>query len=105
MSHTGSDKGPILKHPIPIGRLGTKARGGLTGDVKFRRGALMFDVGRILVVFGDAGVDDGVRNIEGISGVWSGMSSESCRGGVERLDVLRRRCTSGDNGVLVLLPV
>jgi hypothetical protein len=65
----------------------------------------MFDVGGLLVVFRDAGVDDGVRNIEGISGVWSGMSSESCGGGVERLDVLQRWCASSDDGVLVLLPV
>jgi hypothetical protein len=71
---------------------------------KFWRGTLKFDVGKLLVVSGDGGVDDGVRNVEGVSEVWSGRSLESCRGGAGRLDVLRRWCASGGDGVLVLLP-
>jgi hypothetical protein len=34
--------------------------------------------------------------------VWSGESSRSCRGGEGRLEVFRRRCASGGDGVLVL---
>jgi hypothetical protein len=55
------------------------------------------------VVSRDVRVDDGVQDVERVSGVWSGRSSGSYRGGEGRLDVLRRWCTSGGNGVLVLL--
>jgi hypothetical protein len=44
-----------------------------------------------------------VRRDEEVLGVWSGRSLGSCRGGVGRLDVLRRRCASG--GVESLVPL
>jgi hypothetical protein len=64
--------------------------------------ALKVDVGWVLVVSGDAEVDDGVQDVEGFSGVWSGESSRSCRGGEGRLEVFRCRCTLGGDGMLIL---
>jgi hypothetical protein len=51
------------------------------------------------------GVADEMRATTAISRVWSGRSSRSCRRGEGRLDMLRRRCTSGGNSVLVPLQI
>jgi hypothetical protein len=49
----------------------------------------------VAAVSGDAGVDDRVKDVEGISRVWSGRSSKSCRGGEGRLEATWASMTFG----------
>jgi hypothetical protein len=51
--------------------------------------ALKFDIGGLLVVSGDAGVDDGDQRVGATPGMWSMRSRASWNGDEVRLEVLR----------------